>query len=272
MEAQKNETHRTKDAQKKQRISVLGLRRSDPEILPVLTQDALRATLGRVEPATLCDLLALSELETGLGVALIRDLRQFRDQMFREISDLPDSPVLADFANELGRVEASRVPTCMRVAVSEMALSRKHMEAVTALAELQGKWETTPPEALVLRVTAARKVPAGRSTAPLGGPRPTLPPQKPAKVVKAKPVERRPRTPVAQIDERRVAWIEEEVLNRLEQYGVAGLKEAVLVAGARHRAPWKDVTEDEVLAVLRRLRRENRLRFSAGRWSTVSAR
>ncbi len=271
MEAQKNETPR-KDTQKKQRISVLGLRRSDPEILPVLTQDALRATLGRVEPATLCDLLALSELEVGLGVALTRDLRHFRDQMFREISDLPDSPVLAEFCAELGRVDPVRVPACLRASVIALAPERKHMEAVAALNELIARWETAAPEAVVLRVTTARRVPAGRSTAPLGGPRPGPPPVKEKKVAAVAPAERRPRTPVAQIDERRVAWIEEEVVNRLEQYGVAGLKEAVLVAGARHRAPWKDVTEDEVLAILRRLRRENRLRFSAGRWSTVSAR
>jgi len=255
------------ESQKKQRISVQGLRRSDPEILPVLTSEALRTTLGRLDAATLCDLLALSELEAPLGVALVRDLRRFRDQTFREISDLPDSPVLSEFTRDLATVPAGRVPACMRATVQALAPTRRHPDATSALAELLASWEAVDPEPVVLPTPGAKKAPAPKTFEA-----PPPPPIVRERLPTATAGERKARTPAAQVDERRTAWIEEEVVNRLDQYGVAGLKEAILVAGARHRAPWKDMGEDEVLTVLRRLRRENRLRFSAGRWFTVSAR
>jgi hypothetical protein len=68
------------------------------------------------------------------------------------------------------------------------------------------------------------------------------------------------------VDTRREEWIREDVISRLVNYGAKGLKEPIVVAGARHRSPWKDMTETEVLAVLRKLKREGRLRDSAGRW------
>lgn len=262
------------DTSKKQ-VAIQGLRRSDPDTLLVLTQDVLRATLTRIEAATLSDLLALSEVETGLPVALARDLKHFRSQMFREISDLPDSPVLAEFARDLATVPPGRVPQCLRDEFARIAPERKHLEAAAALADLLARWEGVAPEPVVVKVPASVTRPRGNSTAPIGGPRPVLPP--PPGPVKEKlptiaPGEKKARTPVAQVDERRVAWIEEEVVSRLDQYGVAGLKEAVVVAAARHRSPWKDMSEEEVLTVLRRLRRENRLRFTSGRWATVAAR
>lgn len=264
------ETSKKQDTQKKQRIAVQGLRRSAPDILPVLTQEVLRAPLGRVDPATLCDLLALSELESGLGISLTRDLRHFRDQMFREISDLPDSPVLAEFAVELAAVGASQAPACLRAAIAALTPTRKHTEAVAALTDLQARWEGVEPEPVVLRIAPPKKPASGPAAAAPAPRREVVPTRE--KLPPATAVDRKPRTPAAQVDERRVTWIEEEVMNRLEQYGVNGLKEAVLVAGARHRSPWKDMTEEEVLAVLRRLRRENRVRLTASRWSTVSSR
>lgn len=252
------------EPQKKQRIAVQGLRRSDPGTLLVLTQEALRATLGRLDPATLADLLALSELDSGLGVALTRDLRHFRDQVFREISDLPDSPVLAEFVRDLEVVEPKRVPTCLREAVAAILPGRKHPEATSALQDLLTRWEGTEPEPVVLPAPQAARRPSSSSTAAPSAPAPAR------ERVPSPPPTRRVKVPAAQVDERRVTWIEEEVMQRLEQYGAAGLKEAVVVAAARHRAPWKDLTEDEVLTVLRRLKRENRLRNSAGRWMTIA--
>lgn len=253
------------DAQKK-RIAVQGLRRADADTLLVLTQDVLRATIGRVEPATLCDLLALSELDTGLNVALHRDLKAFQLQMFREMEDLPDSSVLADYARELAAVDPKRVPTCLREAVARLAPERKHLDAVAALAELAARWEGTTPDKVVLTV---RLAPGTRAVKP----RPEIAP-KPVRerLPPAHPPVQRVRTPAAQVDERRVTWVEEEVLNRLEPYGVNGLKEAVLVAGARHRSPYKDLAEDEILAVLRRLKRENRVRNVGNRWMSASSR
>ncbi len=37
--------------------------------------------------------------------------------------------------------------------------------------------------------------------------------------------------------------------------------------GACHRSPWDNMGEEEVVAVLRTLAKENRVNFSAGRWS-----
>lgn len=264
------------DTQKKQ-VAIQGLRRSDPDTLLVLTQDVLRATLTRIEAATLSDLLALSELEKGLPVALARDLKHFRSQMFREVSDLPDSPVLAEFARDLAVVTPSRVPQCLRDEVARITPDRKHPEAVAALADLASRWEGVDPEPVALKLPAPATKHRSVSTAPIGGaPSPALHTRVPGPIKEKLPTiapgEKKARTPVAQVDERRVTWIEEELISRLDQYGVAGLKEAVVVAGARHRAPWKDVSEDEVLTVLRRLKRENRVRFTSGRWSTVSPR
>ena len=260
------------DTQKKQ-IAIQGLRRSDPDTLMVLTQDVLRATLSRIEVATLADLLALSELETGLSVALARDLKQFRSQMFREMSDLPDSPVLADFARDLASVSPERVPASLRDEVARITQGRKHMEAVAALNELEQRWSGVAPEPPVVRQPVlppkASRASATASRRPTG---PVTPGPVKEKLPTVAPGEKKARTPPAQVDERRVTWIEEELMVRLEQYGVAGLKEAVVVAAARHRAPWRDVTEDEVLTVLRRLKRENRLRFTSGRWSTIASR
>ena len=68
------------------------------------------------------------------------------------------------------------------------------------------------------------------------------------------------------VDDRREAWIREDATGRLKTWGAKGLKESIVVAGARHRSPYKDLTEAEVLATLRKMKREGHLRFSAGRW------
>ena len=71
------------------------------------------------------------------------------------------------------------------------------------------------------------------------------------------------------VDDERADWISEDVLSRVIKYGNRGLKEHVIVAGSRHRSPFKDLTEAEVLAVLRRMKREGRIRHSAGRWMKI---
>lgn len=255
------------DSQKRM-IAIQRLRQSDADTLLVLTQDALRATLTRLDPGTLADLLALSEVENGLPVALSRDLRHFRDQMFREIADLPDSPVLAEFARDLGRVSPAMVPACLRDAVIRLLPERKNPEASEALQQTVDGWEGVEPKPVLIPVRAAATRRAAAATA--AGTAPIIPPKErlPPATAAAKKV----KTPVAQVDERRAEWIQEEVISRLDQYMPGGLKESVLIAGARHRSPWKDLSAEEILIVLRRLRRENRLRFLSGRWTTLSAR
>lgn len=247
------------DSQKRL-IAVQGLRRTDADTLPVLTQDVLRATLTRIDTGTLADLFALSELTTGLGVALQRDLAHFQKQMLREVNDLPDGPPLAEWLGDLGSVEASRVPATLRDGVARLRGERRSIEAVEVLERVLASWEGMAPAALVLPERRAAKAVA----APKGAPSALVPRKEVIKTREAPT--RKVATPPPMVDERRAEWIHDEVLGRLEKYGVAGLKEAVLVAGAQHRAPWKDMTEDEILTVLRKLKRENRVGFTSGRW------
>lgn len=261
------------DTQAKRQMSVNGLRRADANTLLVLTQDVLRAPLTRVEAGTLADLLALSEVEQGLPVALKRDLLHFRARVYRELSDLPDGPPLQEFCTDLGGLQPATVPTTLREAVAAEVVERRNADSVAALQALGERWAPVEPAPVVIRVAAPPRAvtraadpsPTRASAATSGAPRRQV----------LKPVEapsHRSATPVAMVDERRVAWIEEEVMERLERYGAAGLKETMVVAAARHRSPWKDMTEKEVLTVLRKLARDNRLRFTSGRWSVTSTR
>jgi hypothetical protein len=229
----------------KKLVSVEGLRKADADKLHVLTSDVLRTPLVRLDPVTLCDLLALSELQDGLGVAFKRDLDNFRDQMVRELQDLPDGPGLREFAITVGEVPPARVPASLRGAVKDVLSDRKDPEAVDLLGSLLERWDAVAPEDFP-------------------------PPPKAEKETKKKkaaaPKEKKARTPANQVDERRAEWVKNDVLERLQNYGHDGLKEAIVVAGARHRSPWKDLTEKEVLAVLRQMERDGNVRHSAGRW------
>ena len=241
---------------RKNRMSVGGLRRSDTNTLSVLTQDVLRLPLGQIEPGTLLDLLALSEVPDQLTASLGRELDAFAQQMLREVGDLPDGPPLAEYARELADLPAARAPACLRESVRVMAEDRTHQDAVAALQTLMEGWEAEEPEVLAVpKPSIAPRVASG-SVAKL---QVVKAPAKPRRTTRAA-------TPAAMVDTRREEWVVEDVVSRLANYGPRGLKEPVVVAGARHRSPWKDMTEAEVLTILRRMKREGRVRFSAGRW------
>ena len=97
---------------RKNRMSVGGLRRSEPTTLAVLTQDVLRLPVTQIEPGTLLDLLALSEATDQLSSALGKELLGFQDRIKREILDLPDGEALAEFTRELAEQGAERAPAC----------------------------------------------------------------------------------------------------------------------------------------------------------------
>ena len=61
-------------------------------------------------------------------------------------------------------------------------------------------------------------------------------------------------------------------MHRLKNYPDLGLKEAVLVAGTRHRSPWNDLHEPEILSVIRQMERAELLRRSVGRISLARMR
>ena len=238
----------------KNRTSVGKLRSSDPGTLSVLTQDVLRLPLGQIERGTLADLLALAEVTDQVSAELGKDLRAFSDQMVREVQDLPDGPPLVEFLTELGAVDPERVPDTLREVVRGLQEDR-HFEGIEELfAELEQDWddndhvEVTLP-AIPKALDASKATGAGKGR---------------KEVVKPKKTATRRRTTV--VDERREEWIREDVLSRLGNYGARGLKESIIVAGSRHRSPWDDLTEAEVLATLRKMKRESRVRYSAGRW------
>lgn len=240
--------------EKKKLVSVAGLRKAEPTTLQVLTQDVLRTPLVRIEPTTLVDLLALSELGVDqIPGAMVKELQRFQRQMFREIADLPDGEPLTDFVGTLAGLPADSLPACLRTAIAELVTDRKDEGAVAALNDLLDYSATAEPQAITLPTVAVDDSP-NKAAVTKVAPKKKKRTSRSAKTAEAK-----------QLEETRGMWIEEDALDRLPNYST-GLKEAILVAGARHRAPWEDVTEKEVLKVLRRLKREEKLRFSAGRW------
>jgi len=237
---------------KKKLVAVAGLRTADPTTLQVLTQDVLRTPLVRIEPATLADLLALSEIGGDpLPGAMVKELDRFQRQMFRELADLPDGPPLAEFMGEVGKLPADTVPACLRKAVADLVEDRKSADAIEAIQAFLAGVEGVDPTPVQL---PTREDDPDATSAPV------------EKVAAKKKTSTRKRaTPKSQVDPRRGEWIEGDVLDRLNNYH-NGLKESVMVAGSRHRSPWDDVSVKEVMAVLRRLKREGRVRYSAGRW------
>ena len=235
------------------RAHVEGLRDADPITLSVLAQDLIRKPLVKLDPRSVCDLLALAESEKITG-ALSRDLRKFKDQMVREVSDLPDGTRLAAFVADMLEVAPARVPETLRSAVLERGLTDETPIVVQRLEQLVALFETAEPAAITVR-----EKPAARRT--------TVPAIR-------KPVKRRARSggatrpPPKPKDTRRAVWIRDDVLERLSHYGSKGIKQSVLVAGAIHRSPYGDLGESEVVTVLKALRVEGRVEFGAGRWST----
>ncbi len=243
--------------QRKNRISIGGLRKADPTHLSILTQDVLRRPVTQIEPGTLADLLALSEIPEQLPTTMAKDLGRFRDQMIREIGDLPDGTGLADLLGEFMALDASRIPGTLRQGLKDSCGESKHEEVAPAFEKLQSHWDGVQPSDLVLP-RAAPAPSAAAATKAAGKP------SRPATQVV--PTKRPARRTAVQVDTRREDWVREDVMSRLVNYPGRGLKEPILVAGSRHRSPYKDLTESEVLAVLRKLKREGRVRFSAGRW------
>ncbi|MCB9778127.1 MAG: hypothetical protein H6742_06160 [Alphaproteobacteria bacterium] len=238
--------------EKKKLVAVAGLRKADPTTLQVLTQDVLRTPLVRIEPGTLFDLLALSEVaQEQVPASMAKELVAFRAQMFRELNDLPDGEPLAAFVDSLKSAAPDQVPACFRDAAAELLDECEHEDAVEALRTFMEGLEGSEPASIDL----PKKAEVGSTgSAPI------------EKVEKrAAPRKRTSARSTAQVDEERAVWIADNALERLANYH-NGLKEAILVAGTAHRAPWDDMTEKEIMVVLRKMKREGRLRFSAGRW------
>jgi len=231
------------------RVTIQGLRTSDPGSLSVLVQDVLHLPMSQIDPGCLMDLMALAELQDQLPKQLATDLGEFGKRVVRELADLPDGPPLASFCSDLAGLKATEVPGNMRAAVETLSGERSSADASAGIDSLLANLKGTEPNVISLPKTA----PKGSAEAK-------------TKVVAAKAAPKKKRRRSTIVDDTRAEWITEDVLSRVVKYGNRGLKEHVIVAGCRHRSPFKDLTEAEVLAVLRRMKREGRIRHSAGRW------
>jgi hypothetical protein len=269
------------------RADMEGLRSSDPVTLSVLCQDLLRRPLIQLTPRTLCDLLALSEIED-LPKQLRRDLFVFREQMVREFNDMPEGLVIGEYLEELTEMDPGQIPDCLRVAVIERGeaaarhpASAPHIEALlTSFEEHEAEFLDPGGKAQKVKVHQfdvpdSHKAPDERSkkkrtrspraeSEEEGGDTPAR-----KSSYKGNPTTKLPMR--SSKDPERALWIRMDINERLGNHS-KGLKQAVLLAGARHRCPWDDLAGEEVLAVLRAMAREGKVKNSAGRWMMVNLR
>jgi hypothetical protein len=235
-----------------QRVSVERLRQSPPSMIQVLTSDVIRQHVDRIEPATVADLFALSELNLAGGLG--PDLSNWAARAAREILDMPDGDRRIAFLEEVARIPADHVPARMREAIVAL-VGVAGAAATPILQALQTAWAAMPPAEVTppapRKTDAAAKATAEKKPAT----------RKPATPKAAK-------TPAPYVDPRRAEWIREDALVRLSarEYADRGLKESIFVDGIRHRSPYKDLTIAEVLTELRKLERERKLKHTADRW------
>jgi len=186
--------------------------------------------------------------------------------MLREYNDLPDGDPLATFLKDLQGVDADRIPESLRSGV----VMREDPESLPLVQEAR--------DALLVHFEKAEPAPVGGRSAPViqmervrGTRVPQSAKEKSPETRSASrgPARRTQAKAKAPVDTARFEWVREDVLSRLSDYPDRGLKQAMLVAGARHRAPWKDLKEQEIVSVLKALAAGNRIRLEAGRWRMV---
>jgi hypothetical protein len=237
------------------RAHIEGLRKSDPITLSVLVQDLVRKPLVGLDPRSLSDLVALAD-EEALPVELKRDLSKFREQMLREISDLPDGHVLQEWLDDLLLVAADRVPDVLRTAVlsraDDVGLRPVTLEKLESVESHFAGAAAVAAEITVRAVKVVQKGPQVLS---------------PEARKERREATGRSRVPRVEKDPERGRWIQADLKERLEHYGDRGLKQAMLVAGAKHRAPWDDLKEAEIMAVLRKMEKSGDIKKSTNRWA-----
>jgi len=247
----------------RQRIHIDKLRSADPRTLEILVQDAVRKPIAQISAATVCDLIALSEV-ADLPKSLARDLSSFSFRAGQEIADLPDGGPLQEFVEDLDAVHATRVPKALRSHVVREA-TRDDREPIgrARVTALVSRWQGTEPEVVVLGTVAPKihRAPAVEHEEPI---------KAHEKVVRARAAKPEPKPrPVADPD--REKWLADAILARLARYREAGLAEAVLVAGlqAEGRASYPDLAPFEIKRVLESLATTGKVRRNVSRWAAT---
>lgn len=234
-----------------QKASVDNLRSSDAVTVQVLVADLLRLHIERIETSVVADLFALAD--AGIPGSLGADLKAWAGRATREVLDIPDGDARRGFLHEVGALPGKSVAERLREAVAALA-GNSSAETIVVIDALAARWEAEPPEAIVL--------PAKRGKVSAAAAKAGDAPRKVAGTRKAAV----PRTPAVDVDPRRAAYVREDVTGTL-QHLERGIKESVLLAGIRHRSPFKDLTEAEVKAELRKLERERKLKKTGERWT-----
>ncbi len=221
-------------------------------MIQVLIQDVIRQHIDRIEPACVADLFALAE--TKLPAGLVADLSFWAARAAREILDIPDGETRATFLAEVGEIAPESVPHGLRRAILAFA-AVSQAETVALVEQLRERWESVEPTPITVPTPTARQSADAIAA-------------KEKKAAKAPARPKVARTPAAMVDPGRAEWIRGDAVARLgaREYVERGLKESIFVAGLRHRSPYKDLTEEEVKAELRRLERERKLKHTGERW------
>lgn len=244
-------------------VPLQNLRGSDITTLEIQIQDLVNKPLGQVATANIADLCALSEL-ADLPGRISRKLEGYPRKVGREVSDLPSS-LLDGFLADLEGLAPARVPSTLReVFVAEAERTSRNNNERERIGKLQEGWLENAPEPFRIAAPPPRPVVQRASAAP---PRESSARRASGgadRTARAAPTPR----PKVVMDERKVAWIRDTVLDRLADAFEGGLAESVLIAGVRHRARdmWPDMQGHEVKSVLNDLASMGRARQSAGRW------
>lgn len=249
------------------RTHVEGLRTSSAAMIQVQVQDLLRLHSERIAVACISDIFAIAEAE--LPANLRAELKAFGARAAREFRDLPNEEARQEFLAELLEMDPAQAPASLRDAVVGMEDVCQE-GSLRLMKELRARWDAAEPAVVKLArpAPASTAINASSASASPRASRAAAEPKAPKAVATKTPKPRVVKTPAHMVDPNRAESIRADVLDRLRtpEYGDRGLKDSVLVAGCRHRSIYKDLTEDEVRAELRKLEREGKVRHAGDRW------
>ena len=246
----------------RRRIPVQDLRGSNLTLLEVQLQDLLLRPMGQLAPENVLDLLALAE-SPERPKSLASSLDQFVERCSKEVADLPSGSSFEEFLDEFQSVPGQRVPNVFRGWLTREADRDDRDEArIQGVIEV---WSGAAPEPFQFGENEAqieRSASSSRSQAARS---------KPATTRRSSAANRRavPKPESNEDSAAKRGAISRLCLERLGSSSEKGLAEPVLVAGIRHRCKSLGlgaVSPAEVTSVLRQLKTEERVRYSAGRW------
>ncbi len=240
------------------RLHVEGIRTAAPQHIAVLIADLIRTHIDRIAVPCIADMYAVSEGD--LPVILADDLSTWARRATREIHDLPDVEAVS-FLAELGELPPELVPGALREAIVPLK-ERPLAEVVEAVSRLEERFaEVAANKVVIHRQPKAEAKAKAKPRRPIGEPS-----SDPEAVRTPKP--RAPRASNNGVDPARAEFIRKDITDRLtlREYAERGLKESILAAGVKHRSPYTDMTEAEILQEVRRMERERKLRSTGGRW------